>query len=162
MAKLKLNTETKNYKKSDKWFRYLLQELSTSPMKLTILDRLGVPYDYFYDYINRDEKKKEQVKLAEERFEEHILQDCMDSISEYPALKLKLTEKLVKRLHVDKGIQVNIDKSQTVNLLGLSQEDSEAETQALLEQFKGRQRILSGDNSTKNTLIDITDSSTTQ
>ena len=149
MHKLKLTNKVKKYKDSDQWFKYYLQEYSKQPTKLLILEKIGVPYAYYKAYLDNTEGAKELEKLTEDKFQEILLQDIIQSVEEFPALKLKVVEKLVDKLNPKSDTTINIDQSQTLNCLGISQADAYKETQKLLNSFNSKQLPV------KTNLIDV-------
>ncbi|MCP3683169.1 MAG: hypothetical protein GY861_10800 [bacterium] len=161
MAKIALSKKTKDYLNNNQWFEYFVQELSKHPTKHMLLDKIGVPYSHYYNFIKDNKEAQEREEHANLMFEERTLEDIISTVEDYPQLKLKLAERLVTRLNPKANVEVNIDKSQTVNCLGYTEEESHIAGQKILESFKGRQRMLKGANNgdlASEAIIDVTPS----
>jgi len=118
--------------------KYLIA-LSESDTPLLIIDKLGISYQQLKT-ARQDEEFKESERLANEMYQERFYELIKEKIKDNPNLLLKFGEKIVNKLKEDKTVNINTGDN-TVNILGITNEQGYADTQALLKSIQGNKSL---------------------
>lgn len=133
--------------KDTEWEEEYFAQMEQRDAPYTIIHELGRAYSLVLKRRKEDPEFARREQEAVARYHEKLYEELREFVEEYPALRFKFAEKVVEKLKVPQAkVDVNIDASQNLTLVGLDQKQCYEDTQKLIERFTDRNKQLTGSN----------------
>ena len=108
------------------------------------MKELGVPMDELRKARKEDKEFVQKEKDANALYQDILLEEITEYVEEFPAFKVKIAERLIDRLKPETAkTTVNINNTeQSVNLIGLTEQETYNDTKKLLDYVAGKQKSI--------------------
>jgi hypothetical protein len=141
-------------RKTAYWRVEYLKQLAKRNTPDLICHELGYCYSSIKQARNEPEFK-EAEEYAKRVYQDKMYEKILDDIEEYPALKLKLAERIIPQLRQEAPV-INIDQShKKITLLGMPEEQIYAHTKMLLKAVGSQEKLLENKSNVSGAFIDI-------